>query len=197
MPAADAFLAIINGPAPAPGNVVVRDLLDDGRLRPKKRQRHEDTTHHRQNILVQLRRCKTLYSNTPQNRSWLKACVHETWPFTKRDSMAYARKRQYCYNLIFRNKNSSLVDDQEDRQSTECEQSQQRTYKDCLKDLPPGRGGPNKKSWAEGIRQKCSQESVATQTQPWGWALREMSRNWVRVISMVCLHNSTCQSTCR
>ena len=119
-------------------------MPEDGRLRPKKQQRHEDTTLNRQKILVQLRRCKNLHSNTPQNRSWLKAFVHETWPFTKRDSMAYARKRQYCYNLILQNKNSSLVDDQEDRQSTECEQSQQRTYKDCLMDLPPGRGGPRK-----------------------------------------------------
>ena len=125
MSAAEAFLADISRFAPARGNVVVGDLPDDGRLQPKKRQRHEDTIHHRQKILVQLRRRKNLHSNTPQNKSWLKDFVHEAWPFTKRDSLAYARKRQYCYNLIFQNKNSSLVDDQEDRQSTECEQSQQ------------------------------------------------------------------------
>ena len=143
MSAAEAFPADINRFAPAHGNVVVGDLPDDGRLRPKKRQRHEDTTHHRQKILVQLRRGKNLHSNTPQNKSWLKDFVHETWPFTKRDSLAHARKRQYCYNLILQKKNSSLVDDQEDRQSTECEQSQQRTH-NCLQDLPPGRGGPRK-----------------------------------------------------
>ena len=127
MSAAEAFLADINRFAPARGNVVVGDLPDDGRLRPKKRQRHEDTTHHRQKIIVQLRPRKNLHSNTSQNKSWLKDFVHERLPFTKKDYLACARKRQFCYNLIFHGKNSSLVGDQEDRQSTECEQSQQRT----------------------------------------------------------------------
>ena len=48
MSAAEAFLADINRPAPARGNVVVGDIPDAGRLRPKKRQQHAETTHRKQ-----------------------------------------------------------------------------------------------------------------------------------------------------
>ena len=64
--AAEAFLADINRFAPARGNVVVGDLPDDGRPRAKKRQRHEDTTHHGLNIRVQLRRCKICIQTHPK-----------------------------------------------------------------------------------------------------------------------------------
>ena len=138
MSAVDVFLADINRSSRACRDVVKDNFPDAGRRRATKRQRHEELCTRSQQLSADLQRLKAQYSSN--NKDWMKRFAHDTWPFTKRDRAAFARKRQVCYNLLFKRKQHALEHDQEDGQAAK--RGQSMSYKDSLVDLPPGRGRP-------------------------------------------------------
>ena len=141
MSVADDYLALANCLPARPRPSKAGDgLLGDAKQQSKKRPRTEDKCVYKQQIRSELVRRREENSGGRGNKSWLKDFIYEKWPYSKKDAHAFSRRRQYCYNLIFANKRGEQVPEESGQGESHCGESQQRTYEDSFKNLPPGRG---------------------------------------------------------
>lgn len=161
MSVADDYLALANASLARPRPSIAEDgsLGDAKQQSKKKRPRAEDKCEYKQRIRIELLRRREESSGGRGNKSWLKDFIYEKWPYTKKDAPAFSRRRQYCYNLVFANNSGEQVPEESGQGESHCGESQQRTYEDSFKNLPPGRGKKACRGAARTGRSACVKAS--------------------------------------
>ena len=160
MSVADDFLALVNSSAARPRPSEAEDgRSGDAKLNSKKRLRTDDQRSYKHQIRIELLRRREENSEGHGNNSWLKFFIYEKWPFTKKDTFAFSRRRQYCYNIVAASKKGNQIPTENGRAENHCGERQQRTYENSFQNLPRGRGNVTGRGFKAAGRNACVKAS--------------------------------------